>query len=104
MEFAMFERQIAEAVSRRTPPHRLRQVLDVEPRVVCDLLRSSGLQWAGDRYQRIEAEMREEEEEEGPGLRPGVRITRDGVTFRDRGFVPVRYDDDVSEITIAVRP
>lgn len=93
----MFERQIADAVSRRMPPHRLRLLLDVEPRDLCSILRSSGLQWNGERYSRIEA-MHDEDEDDGvPGLRPGVVIRRDGVMFRDRGFVPVRYDDEVRE-------
>lgn len=98
----MFERQIADAVSRRMPPHRLRRILDVEPRDLCAILRSSGLQWNGERYSRIEAE-HDEDEDEAPGLRPGVTIRRDGVVFRDRGFVPVRYDDEVCEAEAVAR-
>ena len=93
----MFERQIADAVSRRMPPHRLRLMLDVEPRDLCSILRSSGLQWNGERYSRIEAERDDEDDDGVPGLRPGVVLRGDGVVFRDRGFVPVRYDDEVHE-------
>jgi len=102
MESPMFERQIADAVSRRMPPHRLRQILDVEPRDLCALLRSSGFQWNGERYSRIET-CHDEDEDGYPGLRPGVVIRRNGVLFRDRGFVPVRYDDEVSDADAAVR-
>jgi hypothetical protein len=96
MESEMFERQIADAVSRRMPPHHLRRILDVEPRDLCSILRSSGLQWNGERYSRIETE-RDDDDDGVPGLRPGVVVRRDGVVFRDRGFVPVRYDDEVHE-------
>jgi hypothetical protein len=104
MESEMFERQIADAVSRRMPPHHLRRILDVEPRDLCSILRSSGLQWNGERYSRIEAERDDEDDDGVPGLRPGVVVRRDGVVFRDRGFVPVRYDDEVREPDAPARP
>ena len=69
----MFERQIADAVSRRMPPHHLRRILDLEPRDLCSILRSSGLQWNGERYSRIETERDDEDDGGVPGLRPGDR-------------------------------